>query len=310
MKYLHAIICVCTAASAGYAHAPIAVGPQRLTASLSNDGVSVYVNGMLFTRYQTGAEHKSPFFYPLNGPLSGESVTVQNREPFPHHRSLFFGCDRVNGGNFWQEELSRGRIHSQTLELLEESGERVVFRNACVWIQGEHPPILRDEREVVISAPERKVRRIDFKITLVPLTDIRVERTNHSLFAARMRPELSVNGGGRLVNAHGDENESGTFGKPAPWCAYYGTYRGITEGLAIFQHPDNPAYPHPWFTRNYGFFSPTPLYWPPNNTHFDFAKGESIVLRYCVIVHAGDVEQAEIAARFEHYQGEMQPTQK
>jgi hypothetical protein len=28
----------------------------------------------------------------------------------------------------------------------------------------------------------------------------------------------------------------------------------------ILQHSGNPFYPAPWFSRNYGFFSPTPVW--------------------------------------------------
>ena len=31
---------------------------------------------------------------------------------YPHHTSLLFGCDLVNGGNYWQEGLERGRMIS------------------------------------------------------------------------------------------------------------------------------------------------------------------------------------------------------
>ncbi|GAF95919.1 unnamed protein product, partial [marine sediment metagenome] len=36
---------------------------------------------------------------------------------------------------------------------------------------------------------------------------------------------------------------------------YSGTRDGITEGIAILQHPDNRWFPAKWFTRDYGFFS-------------------------------------------------------
>ena len=38
-----------------------------------------------------------------------------------------------------------------------------------------------------------------------------------------------------------------------------GARGGVTEGIAIFQHPGNRWYPSKWFTRDYGFFSPTPM---------------------------------------------------
>lgn len=270
----------------------------------SENGVEVYVDSALFTRYKTESSQKYPYFFPVNGPVSGLSVTTETSEPYPHHHSLFFGCDRVNGGNYWQDALDKGQICSTALKILEQEGDRVVIENQCEWRKPEEAPILRDTRLIYISAPSETLRIIDFDITLVALTDIHVERTNHSLFAARMVPELSVNAGGTLVNARGDKGEADTFGKASFWCDYYGSRDNTVEGLAILQHPVNPMYPVQWFTRDYGFFSPTPLNWLEAGVPLELKQNKSLTLRYRVIVHAGDTECAGIAECFSQYTAE------
>ena len=76
------------------------------------------------------------------------------------------------------------------------------------------------------------------------------------------------------------------------------------EGIAIMQHPSNRWFPSPWFTRDYGFMSPTPMYWPENGRESNLKKGEKINLRYRVAVHAGDVKEANVAQLFEQYKSE------
>jgi hypothetical protein len=115
-----------------------------------------------------------------------------------------------------------------------------------------------------------------------------------------MVPELSVKSGGTLVNAQGQKSEKGTWGVPSPWCDYSGTRDGVTEGLAIFQHPGNRWYPTPWFTRDYGFFSPTPMYWLEND-RLDLPQGQPLTLQYRVVVHTGNTQGAQIASLFETY---------
>ena len=132
-----------------------------------------------------------------------------------------------------------------------------------------------------------------------PLVDIRILKTNHSLFSARVVPELGVAKGGTLVNAEGQTGEKGTFGVASPWCDYYGTRAGVTEGLAILQHPGNRWYPAKWFTRDYGFFSPTPMYWLEGDQRLP--KGQKLTLSYRVVVHSGDTQKAGIAAIFDAY---------
>jgi hypothetical protein len=116
-----------------------------------------------------------------------------------------------------------------------------------------------------------------------------------------MAADLSVINGGTMINAEGLKSEKDTFGKRSPWIDFYGRRGEATEGLAIMQHPKNPWYPSPWFTRDYGFMSPTPMYWPQNGTDTQMKKGEILMLRYRVLVHAGTNVETDIAGVFEKY---------
>lgn len=274
---------------------------QQVTACLEKDRVAVHIGGEFFTGYKFADSQKYPYFWPVNGPTSGKSITTETSEPYPHHHSLFFGCDRVNGGNYWQDVNARGQIISQGPKIIETSGERIVFTDKCLWRQPGAEPIISDTRQVVITAPSEKIRLIDFEITLEPLVDIEILKTNHALFSARVVPELSVKSGGTLVNAEGDTAEKGTFGANSAWCDYSGTRDGITEGIAILQNPHNRWFPSKWFTRDYGFFSPTPMYWLEGG-RLELPKGRTLKLSYRVVVHDGDADQAQISRQFRQYE--------
>ena len=270
----------------------------ELDAHIEDDAVIVTQGEQVVTAYKFSHDQKYPYFYPVNGPVSGESVTTETSEPYPHHHSLFFGCDKVMGGgypgNYWQDTNEKGQILSETPKIM-ETGEKVVIEDTCLWKRPEKEPIIRDTRHIAITAPTDKTRILDFTITLKALSKVRIEKTNHSLFSARMTPALSVEQGGTLINAGGGKNAEGTFGIPADWCAYYGTRDGVTEGLAIMQAPDNRWYPAPWFTRDYGFFSPTPMNFLEEG-HFDLAPEEELTLKYRVVIFEGTAEDAGIAA--------------
>ncbi len=276
-----------------------------LSAVKSDSKIDIYINRkFLFTSYITSPYEKYPFFFPVNG-QSGAGITSMRNGNYQHHSSLFFGCDLVNGGNYWQEGLDRGQILSLRADILEESGERVVIENECIWKRPGADAPVKDIRKIIISAPSDEMYRIDIEITMEMLMDVTIGRTNHSLFSARMDPDLAVISGGTMINAEGDRGEKNTLGKPSAWMDYYGNRRGKTEGLAILQHPSSAWYPAPWFTRDYGFFSPTPMNWPedPEKGTF-FRKGDKIYLRYRVLVHSGDHKEAKIADEFENYKSE------
>jgi hypothetical protein len=301
-----ALVAGCAAGSSGPAPAAPAGlaagggGARTLRAEQLADRVRITVGDALFTEYKWPSDQKYPYFYPVAGPRSGRSVTTESSQPWPHHRSLFFGSDKVNGGNYWQDGLELGQIVPERTEIVQAGGDAVVLRQTNIWRRpGAESPI-RDERMIRVTAPSPDLRLIDFDVTLTPLIDVRIERTNHSLFAARMAPELSVSSGGTLVNAEGERGETGTFAKNSPWADYWGERDGVVEGLAIFSHPANRWSPPPWFTRDYGFFSPTPFNWFEDG-HLDLARGETLRLRYRVVVHGGDTDRAGIAGLYRQY---------
>jgi hypothetical protein len=281
----------------------------RLSAERLDDRIVVRVDDRTFTCYRFGAGQKYPYFYPVNGPASGVSVTTESSLPWPHHRSLFFGCDKVNGGNYWQEGNDEGQIVSRGPRVMNTGPDRVEIADECEWRRPGEAPILLDRREIRIEAPSPRLRTLLFRVALVAQTEVRIERTNHSLFAARVAPELSAQGGGLLLNGAGAIGEKGTFGASAPWCDVSGTRFGLREGIAIFDSPGNRWYPSRWFTRDYGFFSPTPFNWL-DDAGLRLAAGEKLELEYQVVVHAGDAAEAGIAALFSAWaegRGGMKP---
>jgi hypothetical protein len=276
----------------------------KIVAEKVGSKINVTIDNKYFTSYIFSDDEKYPFFFPVNGPVSGGSVTSMRNGEYPHHSSLFFGCDKVNGGNYWQEGLDRGRIISVNAEIAKQGGDTVIITDECIWSRpGASSPVM-DSRKIIITASDTNIRQIDFEITMEMLTDVTIMKTNHSLFSARMAADLTVLNGGTLINAEGIRSEKETFGKSSPWMDYYGKRGNTIEGLAILQHPSNPWYPSPWFTRDYGFISPAPMYWPENGTSIFLKKGTVLNMRYRVLVHSGDHKQAKIAEAFERFKNE------
>jgi hypothetical protein len=275
----------------------------HVTAQKIGDKIEFRFDGNLFTSYILSEFEKYPFFFPVNGP-SNAGVTSMRNANYPHHSSLFFGCDHVNGGNYWQEGLEAGQILSIRADIVEKDGTRAVIENECIWRRPGADTPIKDIRRITVSAPSKDKFLIDFDITMEMLMDVTIDKTNHSLFSVRMDPDLAVINGGTMINAEGEYSEKGTFGKPSAWIDFHGPRMGKTEGIAILQHPSNTWYPAAWFTRDYGFFSPTPMFWPENNRNIFLEKGQKINLRYRVIVHSGNHLEADIAGEFIRYSNE------
>lgn len=280
---------------------------QTVGARMESERIVVQVNGETFTEYLFGQEHKYPFFYPVNGPVTGKSVTTWDQEPWPHHSSLYVSLDHVRSenvghGNYWQprDRLDTGQIFSRNARIVEADGKKVVLQDEADWIVSPtETRQLRDTRKMTIWAPSPEIRIMDFEYQFEAMEDLVLGQTGHSFFSARMNTEIAVDGGGTIVDSQGNRDEAGTREQAADWSAYYGENDGATEGLAIIQHSGNPFYPAKWFTRNYGFMSPTPFAFDGDR---ELKKGETLAFRYRVVVFTGDHETAEIAAWREDFE--------
>ena len=262
-----------------------AIGPQAW----------VRLDNRIIACYRAHPTQKFPYLYPLAGPATGLPVTDETSLPWPHHRSVYFGSDVVNGTDFWSANTAPGRIISQGLAARNDGPDKVVITDKCDWTKADGRVPMRDQRTITVSAASGKSVILDWDITWTAVEDIRIPKTNHSLFSIRAARELTPAGTGNLVSSEGKKGEKETFGQPAAWCAFYGA-RGpgqVVEGVCLMDHPSNPWVPCPWFTRDYGFASPTPLFFAKEP--WKLAAGQSVRLRYRVVSFAGTPEQAGLA---------------
>jgi len=159
----------------------------KITAEKVGSKINISIDGKFFTSNVFSADEKYPFFFPVNGPLSGGTVTSMRNDPYPHHSSLYFACDAVNGGNYWQEGLERGRIISVNAEIVKEGGDTVIITDECIWSRPGALSPVKDTRKITITAPSAAIRQIDFEITMDALIDVTFRKTDHSLFTARIK---------------------------------------------------------------------------------------------------------------------------
>jgi len=247
----------------------------------------------LLTCYRAEAMQKYPYFYPLRALKSGLSLTTESAQPWPHHRGVFFGADRVNGRNYWQNNPDKDRIVSKKLELSECTEKSVVILNECHWTPFEGEPIIADKRRYILTILNDETYTLDCFYELTALTEVVFEKTGHGVFGVRLDPDLSVDGGGVLLNSEGQQTEKDTFDKPARWMAAYGQRSGRTdgliEGLAIMspRYKRAPFERNVWFTRNYGYFSPNPFNALENDEKFVMPKNDTLRLAYRIVAFTG-----------------------
>ncbi|MDQ6632690.1 MAG: PmoA family protein [Verrucomicrobiota bacterium] len=307
----------------------------------SNDGVKitklenklrVEIGGKLFTEYYFKNVPR-PFCYPLIGP--GDLPVTRNwpmketpgeERDHLHHRSLWFGHEKVNGNDFWSEEKNFGKQVPQKFTEI-SSGEKFgVITSQNNWVSHEGKIICTDDRTLKIyNQPNPKI--FDFEITIhadhgeLWLGDSKDAGMSIRV-AETMRPMHGKDqpGDGHIVMSSGisddspsvlaarkEKREDNTWGKRADWVDYFGPVNGKIVGIAIFDHPKNYGHPTHWHVRDYGLFTANPFglhYFekkPEGAGDLKIPAGQSVTFRYRFVLHEGNEKQGKIAELYQKF---------
>lgn len=308
------MIRICIAVVAAYCFITLSAHAADITLEQQDDGVTVQVDGKLFTRYvkKSGAK---PILWPIIGPTGKEMTRAYpmrdpgkfEKKDHHHHRSLWFDHGDVNGISFWHESGGNGTIeHREFLELT--PGPQATIRTANDWITPDGKRVCQDVRKLVFGADDQ-CRWIDFDVTVTASDkEVVFGDTKEGSFGMRVAGSMRAerDDGGKIVNSEGQTNVQ-AWGKPAAWVDYSGPVEGEQLGIAILNHPASFRFPTHWHVRTYGLFAANPF-----GLH-DFRgvdgapgaltlkKGESFSLCYRVILHQGDAQDADISAAFKEY---------
>jgi hypothetical protein len=254
-----------------------------------------------------------PILWPIHGP-TGALMTRSypmakvdgEKTDHVHQRSLWFTHGDVNGVSFWMEEGKRGTIVQR--ELITKEGPPAVIETVNDWLDPEGRKLLEDRRVLAFAAdPDRRI--IDFSITLrASAGPVKFGDTKEGTFGIRVPTSMDVDakGGGRIVNSQGLADQK-AWGQPAAWVDYSGPVAGETVGIAVLNHPTSFRYPTRWHVRTYGLFAANPFGLKEftedeaSDGSVSLAAGESLTLRYRVILHAGDAQAGQVAEQFKTY---------
>jgi hypothetical protein len=305
----------------------------------TNDLLHVELNGKLFTQYHY-TNVLRPFCHPLMGPgefpltrdFPRREVAGETRD-HPHHRSLWFGHEPVNGQDFWTERAGSGKIVHRGFADISSGVNTGLIKSLNDWVGGAGSIICSDERVLRFMAPSNGTILLDFEIKLIASHgDVTFGDSKEGTFAIRVadalrvvipgaRGQTNLPGTGTIVLSTGQRDtgasalaaraarrEAVTWGKRAAWCDYHATVDGKTVGIAIMDHPTNPRHPTWWMVRDYGLFAANPFgqasFEPGADRRagdFKIAAGQNVTFRYRIVLHEGDEKTARIAELYQDF---------
>ena len=289
--------------------------------------------------YNMGPDVAKPYLWPLLTP-SGAQITrdwpmikgqAGESTDHVHQKSAWFchgdvipegmtlkDAEKVKGipgVDFWDEAKGHGNIVSVGglnqlgVEHSKIEGAKANFVTKNEWQTAEGTKILDEIRIVQFYAmPDAYLYVFDTQLTAsaVPIT---FGDTKEGSFGIRINDAIrEQKGKGKLENADGKVGERNVWGQHSAWCDYSGKIGDDVVGLAIFDDPAN-KYPACWHSRGYGLMAANPFGreksgFPAMKGRKDLvklAKGESLHLRYGLLVHMGDAKSGHVAEEFDHF---------
>lgn len=281
-------------------------------ATLEQDSVRVTMDGEPFATVHYEAQPR-PYVFPLHG-ATGVPVTrsfpmaeVPGEErDHPHHQSFWFAHGDVNGFDFWHGTEHAERIVWDGDLTVEVQDEGCLVRAGYTWMVDEDTRICSEQRDLVFGG-DSALRTIDVSVTLWPdSAPLVLGDTKEGSLALRLHPALRVEGElatGTLTNSSGDRDRS-AWGKRARWVHAEGTVDGDDVAISILDHPENHGHPTWWHARTYGLVAANPFGahdfegLPSGTGDLTVPVGESLVLRYRVLLHDGQRTPEEIDATY------------
>lgn len=283
---------------------------------VARDHVSIAVNGQPFSEFYTGNCCGKPFLAPLR---AASGLIVSRKYPMervegesgdhPHHRGLWIGYGNINHVNFWENDpesktsgdnpSTKGSVVLEHLDGVKGGNKSGSIAATFLWRAPGHGDLL-EERRVLTFYAEPDIRTVDVDATFTAKTGVEFKDTKEGFFAIRIADSMTEKDGGLLTNSEGVQTEKNVWGKRADWMDYDGTVEGQKVGIVIFDHPRNLNHPPRWQARAYGLFAVNPFglkeFDPkaPTAGGYSMAAGETLRLRYRVVIHPGDVPKRKI----------------
>jgi len=245
------------------------------------------------------------YIHPLFG-LDGDVLTQDFPSDHYHHRGVFWTWPECTVGDrqmdVWTLRDVRQVFEEWITREADEQSATVGVQN--VWVFDDDPtPIVRERITFTVYPADEVGRAIDFHLAFTNASDevvtIRGASSGDKGYGGfSYRPD-SARKPLQFTTADGEVDKDFTEYE-TPWADCTSTVEpdGPTSGVAIFQHPTNPGYPHSgWLFRHYGFLGAS----YPHNETLTLNPGDGFELRYRLYMHCGDVEFGRVAERFDAY---------
>ena len=237
-----------------------------------------------------------PYLHPIMAPDGRGVLTQHSPQHHPHQTGLYWGFTRLNGRDFFHHpEASHWRRVAATV--IEAAGDVVRWQTVYDLLDETGTPMLREEQNWSMQAPRGKIV-LDLEWTGEAKMDLTIGKYDYGGLFLRMPWQQGVRG--EVVNAARQRNQQAE-GKKAPWVDVGMEIEGRQDPahVAVFDHPQNAGFPHPW--RVDGQMGVGPV--RARMGDWEIREGEMEIIRHRLVAYAGDLDDVELRDLWKEYSG-------
>jgi len=250
--------------------------------------------------YRYGRHLQNPYFHPICTP-TGLTITADAPESHFHHHGLWAEWGSANGINYWDEahrnKLQRARVVHREFREKGVNPHAAFFTVVNDWVAPDNSKPIEEICQLTLHQREADREVIDLQFSLQAQdSDVSIDSSPGSQGLCIRSAEMEYR---KVASSEGCIGESEVTGKMARWCSLNGILSDRAVGVAIFDHPSNLRHPTHFCTLDeaFGFISTAFTF----NEPYVITAGETLALKYRVLIYLGDVFTFDLSACYEEY---------
>ncbi len=240
-------------------------------------------------------EGRRPSIHPLNAPDGNGVFTEDSPAHHPWQCGLYTGFNLVNGVGFWRDRPDDGTFDPGLVAGPDTSGAVVTWSIENSWTAPDGTTLIV-ERQDWQFRDEESTYDLDLNWSLHAEVDVEIGQFMAGGLFLRM-PWASETGG-VVINSEGLQN-SAAEKQRARWTAVSMPISGRRDwgGVAIMDHPGNPAHPVTWRVDNELGISPSRCI----AESWTIPNGATEHYRFRLHVFTGQIVESQIEDRWHRF---------
>jgi hypothetical protein len=276
------------------------------------DGIEISEKGSKVLFYQAqpkslnGQFERANYIHPLYS-LDGTVLTEDFPQDHLHQRGIFWTWHQVL---FNEKKIADGwtceNISWDVRDLkIRKNKKRVILSTMVFWksfLKSEKVAIVRETAKIIVYRSTDQYRIIDFNIELSALIDsLKIggsdDAKGYSGFSLRLMLPADIH-----FSTNNKEVIPQELGiDTGPWMDFTGSFDGTNSdksGIAVFCHPSNPGYPHPWILRKEKSMQ-NPAY--PGRIPVELPR-KGLRSQYRLIIHKSTITNDDLKNLYNEYE--------